>query len=79
MSDIKSKYTPQFISNVRSVMTAGGKNEIDDEGMNYIINAIIERRDSMQLDLEKTKSMLWERISQDQLLLLNSSQQLHHY
>ncbi|MCX6150085.1 MAG: hypothetical protein NTX22_06145 [Ignavibacteriales bacterium] len=73
---IKTKYIPTFVGNVRKGLEAEGIKEINDEVMNSILNTIIDKRDSMQTELEKVRIVLWERISQDQMLLLNASNQI---
>lgn len=73
---ITNVYTPNYMKNIKSLMAKEGITEIKEDDMPYILKNIISKRDSMQNELEKTKNLIWTKISQDQMLLLNANEQV---
>lgn len=69
-------YAPTFIKNFNALMSKEGIADTNNESSYIIINKIIEKRDSMQADLGNVKTIIWQKISQDQSLLLDANEQI---
>lgn len=72
---IIEKYIPLYIANIRKGLEEAGQdpNSLSTEKLKDVITDVIEKRDEMQAELEKTRIMLIERISADHELLLQAN------
>ena len=74
-SAIIEDYLPSYISNLRKELRKAGKDpdSFDSKMLGDVVSDVIQKRDEMQAELEKTRVMLTERISGDQTLLLQAN------
>ena len=73
---ITDVYAPAFIKNFHALMSKEGIADTNNESSYIILNKLIQKRDSMQTDLEKVKEIIWQKIAQDQTLLLDANEQI---
>ncbi len=72
---IIDEFLPNYIRNVQEELRKGGENpnSFDAQMVRDMIGDVIEKRDELQEDLERTKNAIWETISKDHILLLQAN------
>lgn len=72
---IMDKYLPNYIENIQEELRKEGEdpNSFSANMVKDIISDVIQKRDELQEDLEKTRVAIWERINKDHVLLLQAN------